>query len=132
NSLQILDPACGSAEFLREILRQLKINNYQGKVEITGWDISEIACEMSRFVLNYENLSEWNGEVKINIILKDSLTYDWSIEKEKDIVLLNPPFRAYENQGDNKQLILKELKGIAKGQPDMAAAFWKKAAEITA
>lgn len=131
-SIKILDPACGSAEFLREVLRQLKLNYYNGKIEITGWDISEIACEMSRFVLNYENLTEWNGNIKINISNRNSLEYDWQQGGKQDVVLLNPPFKSYENQGDKKEIILEQLKGFAKRQPDMAAVFWKKASEVTA
>lgn len=84
-SIRILDPACGSSEFLRETLRQLKMRNYQGNIEVTGWDISEIACEMSNFVLHYENNTEWNGQVKINIINQDSLEKDWDVAGSYDI-----------------------------------------------
>ncbi len=131
-SIRVLDPACGSAEFLRETLRQLKISNYIGKVVITGWDISEIACEMSRFVLNYENTTEWSGNVEISICNEDSLTKNWNNELPYDIVLMNPPFRAFENLGDRKNIIIEQLGVLKTRQPDMASVFWKKSAEITA
>lgn len=53
-NLKILDPACGSSEFLVEVLKQLIELNYKGKVEILGWDISETAINTSRFLLTYE------------------------------------------------------------------------------
>ncbi len=39
-NLKILDPACGSSEFLMEALKQLKTRNFEGNVHITGRDIS--------------------------------------------------------------------------------------------
>ncbi len=131
-SLRILDPACGSAEFLREALRQLKMNGYSGGLTIVGWDNSEIACEMARFVLHYENRTEWAGAVNIEVTNRDSLEYDWTQETKFDIVLMNPPFTAFENLGDKKILIQDNLKGFFKRQPDAAALFWKNAAEIVA
>ncbi len=131
-SITILDPACGSAEFLREALRQLKINNYKGSVKITGWDISEIACEMSRFVLNYENNSEWEGSVEVNIEVKDSLESRWTDGNFFDLILMNPPFRAFENLGEKKSIVLEQLAALKMRQPDMAAVFFKKAVEATA
>jgi len=132
NSLRILDPACGSAEFLREVLRQLKIRDYNGTIEIEGWDISEIACEMSKFVLHYENNTEWNSSITINIFRRDSLEYNWGSEKPFDIVLMNPPFRSFENLGERKSIVNDQLKGLITRQPDMAAVFLKKAAEAIA
>jgi len=131
-TLRILDPACGSAEFLREALRQLKIRNYVGDIIITGWDISEIACEMSNFVLNYENNTEWKGKVKMKIEKKDSLEYNWGNEIKYDIVLMNPPFIPFAKLGERKSIIKEQLNGLINRQPDMAAVFWKKAAEVTA
>jgi hypothetical protein len=131
-SIRILDPACGSSEFLREALRQLKIRNYKGKINITSWDISEIACEMSNFVLYYENNTEWNGEVDIVISMRDSLDTDWNKDGKFDIVLMNPPFKSFRNLGERSSKLIKELNGLIKGQPDLASVFWKKAAEITA
>jgi type I restriction-modification system DNA methylase subunit len=129
-SLRILDPACGSAEFLREILRQLKIQKYKGKIHVSGWDISEIACEMSNFILHFENNSEWDGNVDINIQNRDSLSIDWTKEKPFDVILMNPPFRSFENLGQRKNIIVHQLGGIIKGQPDLSSVFWVRASEV--
>jgi hypothetical protein len=132
STLRILDPACGSAEFLREALRQLKIKNYSGNIKIIGWDISEIACEMSGFILNYEKNTEWGRNVDIEIVKRDSLEFNWATCGNFDLVLMNPPFRSYENLGERKSIVVDQLHGLIKRQPDMAAVFWKKAAEIIA
>jgi adenine-specific DNA-methyltransferase len=129
SNIRILDPACGSAEFLREALRQLKIQGYIGEITIYGWDISPIACEMSVFVLNYENITEWSGRCSLIIENRDSLSTNWNDFGGFDIVLMNPPFRSFESLGERKQLVLAQLDGLVTRQPDMAAAFWKKAAE---
>ncbi len=130
-SLKILDPACGSAEFLKEALRQLKIRNYQGTIEITGWDKSLIACEISRFVLTYENITEWDSRITLKISNKDSLIESWG-QQNFDIVLMNPPFIPFDKLNDYKEVVLSELGGLTKRQPDAAALFWKRAAEIVA
>lgn len=52
DNLKILDPACGSSEFLLEVLKQLKSLGFDKKVEIHGWDISETAINISKFLLN--------------------------------------------------------------------------------
>jgi len=130
DSLRILDPACGSAEFLRETLRQLKMKGYAGAITIAGWDISEIACEISKFVLHYESRSEWNNAINLLISNRDSLSYNWAIEQRFDVVLMNPPFTSFENLGERKSIVQEGLSGYIKGQPDGAALFWKKAAEI--
>lgn len=131
-SLKILDPSCGSSEFLRETLRQLKMKNYKGTVQVTGWDISPIACEMSNFVLHYESNTEWKGKVSIEIDKGDSSNKNWTEKGFFDIVLMNPPFKTFEKLGNQKQFVLSELQGFATRQPDLAALFWKKAAEAVA
>lgn len=129
-ALRILDPACGSAEFLREALRQLKMKGYTGTITVIGWDVSEIACEMARFVLHYESRTEWADVVEVQILVRDSMIYDWTLEVGFDLILMNPPFTAFKNLGDDiKSFIQEKLKGFIKHQPDAAALFWKNAAE---
>jgi len=52
--IKILDPACGSAEFLIEALKQLKENKFRGTVKIQGFDSSQTAVDTSNFLLSYE------------------------------------------------------------------------------
>src|SRR5690606_17298496 len=59
--INILDPSCGSSEFLIEILKQLKNIGYVGKITIKGFDSSDSAIRTSNFLLGYENRKQWNN-----------------------------------------------------------------------
>lgn len=126
--LRILDPSCGSSEFLIEILKQLKNKDYKGKVIIKGFDSSDSATRTSKFLLNYENRKQWNNAIKFEIKkVEDSLVEDWG---KNDIVLMNPPFISWEllkskESRDNVLSILNEV--IKKVRPNQATAFFYKA-----
>ena len=60
-NIKIFDPACGLSEFLIETLKHLKNSNYQGKVKIIGWDTSSSAICTSKYLLNYEKLTQWTN-----------------------------------------------------------------------
>lgn len=48
------------------------------------------------------------------------------------MILMNPSFMSFENLGDRKALVVDQLNGLIKRQPDLSSVFWKKAAEVTA
>ena len=76
-NLKILDPSCGSSEFLLEVLKQLKTQGYSGKIKIHGWDSSQSAISISKFLLAYEK-REWGNNLSLNIeLVEDSLTKAW-------------------------------------------------------
>lgn len=128
--LRILDPSCGSSEFLIEILKQLKNKDYKGKVIIKGFDSSDSATRTSKFLLNYENRKQWNNAIEFEIKkVEDSLVEDWG---KNDIVLMNPPFISWEllkskESRDNVLSILDEV--IKKVRPNQATAFFYKACQ---
>lgn len=128
--LRILDPSCGSSEFLIEILKQLKNKDYKGKVIIKGFDSSDSATRTSKFLLNYENRKQWNNAIEFEIKkVEDSLVEDWG---KNDIVLMNPPFISWEllkskESRDNVLSILNEV--IKKVRPNQATAFFYKACQ---
>lgn len=128
-SLRILDPSCGSSEFLIESLKQLKFLKYNGDITIIGFDSSDSAIETSKFLLHYENQTQWNGKIDIQIqLVKDSLTVDWG--NMNDLILMNPPFVSWEQLKDkNSRNILKDILGnsFSKGKPNQASAFFYKA-----
>ena len=64
--ISILDPACGSGEFLVEALRQLKTIGFTGKVKVYGWDVSSVAINIANFVLHFEK-EEWNNSLELHI-----------------------------------------------------------------
>jgi len=124
--LKVLDPACGTSEFLMELLKQLKYKDYKGIVKIYGLDTSEIAINTSKFLLNYEK-REWNDKLYINIELaEDSLIKNWGTDY--DLILMNPPFLSWELLNKQKRDVLKNtLNSVFEIKPNLASAFFYKA-----
>jgi len=130
-NIKIFDPACGSSEFLIETLKQLKNINYQGKVKIIGWDTSSSAICTSKFLLKYEQLTQWtdtNMEFEIKQVA-DSLTEQW--DNDYDLIVMNPPFVSWEllKNKNSRDAILNVLGPIIEGRPNQSAAFFYKAAK---
>lgn len=128
--ISILDPSCGSSEFLIEILKQLKNKEYKGKITIKGLDSSDSAIRTSRFLLSYENRKQWDNELAIEVKrVEDSLIEDWG---ENDIILMNPPFLSWELlkekiSRDNVLNILSQV--VRRSRPNQATAFFYKATQ---
>ncbi len=127
NSITIFDPSCGSGEFLREVLRQLIIKKYRGKIKLIGWDISPAACDMARFGLAWE-MRGHNTQVNMQIECVDSLSSDekWP---EVDLILMNPPFVSWQDMNLEQRERVREILGnLMVKQPDMSNAFiWRAA-----
>lgn len=128
--ISILDPSCGSSEFLIEILKQLKNLGYAGKIIIKGFDSSDSAIKTSDFLLAYENRKQWNNSLDITIKkVEDSLVENWG---SNDIILMNPPFISWEllkskESRDNVLSVLEDV--IKKTRPNQATAFFYKACQ---
>jgi adenine-specific DNA-methyltransferase len=124
NSLVVFDPACGSGEFLREVLRQLELSGYDGKLRLIGWDVSEAASEIARFVLEWEKRNT-KLSVDYEISCRDSLACDWP--QDVDIILMNPPFTSWQDMDTSKRETLRTLLGgLIAMRPDLSYAFlWK-------
>lgn len=122
DNLKILDPACGSSEFLLEVLKQLKSLEYTGNIEINGWDISETAINISKFLLNYEK-KEWGERLTLNIEKADnSLTREW--DNDYDLILMNPPFLSWElMKADDREIVANVLRESSRKKPNLASAF---------
>lgn len=121
--ITILDPACGSGEFLKEFIRQIKMSGYIGSVKIIGWDISDAAIDMANFIINYE-VKPYKDLITIKLEIKDVLLGgdNWSVNA--DFVLMNPPFISWElmkeDQRSNVSTILGKLKSK---RPNSSSAF---------
>jgi predicted RNA methylase len=130
-SLTIFDPACGSGEFLREALRQLRLSNFTGAVRLVGFDISDAACTMARFSLAAErNTDDGQDQISTDVDIRcaDALTVEWPTGV--DLILMNPPFAAWiDMPKDTKDTVLRLLGGLAKNRPDLAVPFLMRAAE---
>ena len=141
NRLRIFDPACGSAEFLREALRQLLLQGFKGDIELIGWDISPAACDMARFVLRRE-VVDWNviDRVKFTIQETDSLHEDKDWPDDVNLVVMNPPFVRWQNMTPEHKIAterllaprLNSVKAISGGNYDLSHVFFVQAAHCLA
>ncbi|MCL5035964.1 MAG: SAM-dependent methyltransferase [Chloroflexi bacterium] len=126
--ITIFDPACGSGEFLKESLRQLSLANYNGQVKLIGWDNSEAAVSMSKFVLSQEILYYDNDNVSIDISFKNDALAENNWPQNIDLVLMNPPFLSWEGMSDEKKTQIKNILGdLCERRPDYSSAFILKA-----
>lgn len=129
DKLKIFDPACGSSEFLIEVLKQLRELNYKGNVEILGWDISETAINTSRFLLTYEKRTVWKDRLDFSLnLVEDSLLENW--DNKFDLILMNPPFSSWDllKTKENKDAVRQALGSSFIGKkPNQASAFFYKA-----
>jgi type I restriction-modification system DNA methylase subunit len=131
-TIKVFDPACGSSEFLIETLKQLQNLDYHGRVKIIGWDTSSSAVCTSRFLLNYEQRTQWDSnrlEFEIKHVA-DSLVEQW--DTDYDLIVMNPPFISWELLKDRKKkdAILDTLgSSYERKRPNIAGAFFYKAAK---
>lgn len=126
--IKILDPACGSAEFLIEVLKQLKEKNFEGTIKVQGYDSSETAINTSSFLLNFEKRTVWGNKLSFNVKqVNDSLVEDW--ENDYTVILMNPPFVSWEQLNDKtkREAVRLTLNTNFNGKPNQASAFFYKA-----
>lgn len=124
--ITVLDPACGSAEFLREALRQLQMRGHTHRVKLVGWDISPAALAMARFVLDWES-SQSELDVEVVLEQRDALALDaWNTGAR--LILMNPPFISWQGMGEEqKRHLTDRLGALASKRPDYASAFFYSA-----
>lgn len=124
--ITVLDPACGSAEFLREALRQLQMRGHTHRVKLVGWDISRAALAMARFVLDWER-SQSNLDVEVVLEQQDALALGaWNTGAR--LILMNPPFISWQGMSEeHKHRLSEHLGTLASKRPDYASAFFHNA-----
>lgn len=127
DEITILDPACGSASILHELLRILRDRKYAGKITLRGIDISANAVRMSRFFLAATR-HDWPdlNIVSVEITQRDALDgAPWPVS---DIIIMNPPFLSLRALDERQKDAMKAVLGeFYKGRPDMAMAFVERA-----
>jgi adenine-specific DNA-methyltransferase len=123
--IRVFDPACGSAEFLKEVLRQLSVRGWSGQLELIGWDLLESATSMAKFALAFEQTRSLPFKVKVEIRQQDSLVADeWP--RDCTIVLMNPPFSSHQALSVTQREVLARVLD-QKMRPNLAAAFLLRA-----
>jgi len=122
--ITVFDPACGSGEFLREVLRQLQLKGYLGRVRLIGFDISQAACAMANFTLAWETRGLTDAQVEINISCCNALADDVVWPVNVDIILMNPPFQSWQEMPEGvREEVRKALGTLYKYRPDLSAVF---------
>lgn len=126
--ITVLDPACGSAEFLREALRQLQMRGHAHRVRLVGWDVSPAALAMARFVLDWER-SQSALEVEVVLEQRDALELDtWDTGAR--LILMNPPFISWQGMSnEQRERLTARLGSLASKRPDYASAFFLSATQ---
>ncbi len=99
----VLDPCCGSGNFLTEIVKHILSQNETKENKITainkiyGFDINPISIYVSKINLMYL-LKDIISEVNPNLYVFDSLFQSKSIFKESfDLIIGNPPWYTYRD-----------------------------------
>ncbi|UOV00184.1 N-6 DNA methylase [Pseudoxanthomonas mexicana] len=126
DDVTVLDPACGSAEFLREALRQLQMAGHRHRVKLIGWDVSPAALAMAQFVLDWER-SQTDIDVQVELREVDALSIeDWRVGAQ--LTLMNPPFISWQDMSDTQRNhVLEKLGSLAAQRPDFASVFFHAA-----
>ncbi|WP_310558699.1 N-6 DNA methylase [Flavobacterium sp.] len=125
--VKILDPACGSGEFLKESLRQIiESNKFNGLIKIYGWDKSKTAVEVANFSLHFEKSQYPTKTIEIEIIEKDTLDeQNWG---EFHFILMNPPFVSWERlESIDQEKVRASLEDFFSNKPNLASPFFYKA-----
>lgn len=120
--LTVFDPACGSSEFFKELIRQLNLLNYKGRLQIIGWDISEVALKISRFTLAFEQQFNTRFKIDYDIQARDAILTpiaEWP--HAVSIVIMNPPYAGWQFLSEEYRARLTEIFGT--GKPNLAVAF---------
>lgn len=126
SSISVLDPACGTGEFLKTALHELRSSNFKGKVELHGMDASQKAIDIAQFVLTYETVFDTNCDV--NLQLCNSLDSESGRWPSVDVLLMNPPFKGWEMMDNGERaLVANLLTGVHASKPNMASGFLRLA-----
>lgn len=121
--ITVLDPACGSGEFLKEFVRQVKLKGFKGNINLIGWDISETAIDMANFIINYE-VKPYKDSVTVKLEQKNALAEGKNWKLSADFVLMNPPFISLElMDAELKENVSSILGELNNKRPNTAGAF---------
>lgn len=119
-SIDVLDPACGSGVFLIEAVRETSIQTgIPRTASLRGFDQSDLAVAMADFCVR--NANPESGGHTVTIHSQNSLATDWGVPH---IIAMNPPFMAWEDLSHiERDLVQLVLGPLHRGRPDLAFPF---------
>lgn len=122
--LTVLDPACGSGVFLLEAWRELRSSNFDAQITLLGYDRSPVAREMTSFCIS-NAVEQSNVVQRLDGRNSLSATAPWD---NADIILMNPPFAAWNDLDESGRAEVKAALGIAfHDHADKSLAFVRTA-----
>jgi adenine-specific DNA-methyltransferase len=125
--ITVLDPACGSGVFLIEAVRELEALGYQEEINLIGYDVSDIACEMAQFAVERAaQQTSLANAVRVSILRTNALKEPWP---DVNVILMNPPFVPWERLEDEDRQVALDVLGPGHGRADLSMAFISKAVE---
>lgn len=147
SSRKIIDPACGSGNFLIDILRKAfvatkckaerdklvaKIFNYDF---IVGVDVQEVACLISSVRVLMEVIGftgELNSKANIPIFKMNTLnsSNEFIADNQFDVVITNPPYLRYQSIEDKLRLEYSHQYSAATERFDLYTVFIEKAINL--
>ncbi len=140
--LKVLDPACGSGNFLVEVASRMLASGQQRGVEprkilaslqrnLWGFDPDPIACFLAemqvRSRIAQELLSNRHPSLRLHIHQADGLTLSWEQARQEtvDLFIANPPYLAAKNTDLSAYRLTEGL-----GQVDSYLLFLRLALQV--
>lgn len=128
SNISVLDPFCGSGEFLVEVLKQLRERGFSGSIKIQGYSESDINVVTAKFLLHIEKRDYWKERLDFRIEKNDNaLTLNWG---KQDLILTSPPNISWDSLDQEQKDISKQILGrINQSKPNEASVYLFKAIE---
>ncbi|MBR3210823.1 MAG: N-6 DNA methylase [Bacilli bacterium] len=126
-NMKVLDPGCGSGNFLIQMFKKMKDNHFTTKEIIDslyGYDIDDIAILIAK--INLYNLDDNIDYNELNIRCEDYLLGD--IQERFDVVIGNPPWGIKYTKKEKEELAQKYDKLFAK--QDSFAQFIQRSFDL--
>ncbi len=147
--IRVLDPACGSGNFLAGVARHLLASGRNANLSlkeqiasvqrnIWGFDPDPIACFLAemqlRAILTEENSEhypspcehhEYTKAVPLHIHQADGLAFPWEQQENVDLFLANPPYLAAKNNDLSGYQVARQ-----RGQADSYLLFLSLALQV--
>ncbi|MFC9706642.1 Eco57I restriction-modification methylase domain-containing protein [Paenibacillus sp. NPDC056933] len=143
-SLKIIDPSCGSGNFLIAIIRSLvskvhdkkKISNFINSYNLIGIDIQTTACLIAKVRILMEFIRQeipYSTGKRVPILENDALLDESETllkDSKYDLVITNPPYLRLQLIEQSYRNLLEERYQSATGRYDLYTLFIEKSIKL--